>query len=127
MRQKLIDDGDLGFGGLRAGAHFLLQAIMPLLKGGEIGQDQLGVDHLDVADRVDGAADVMDIGILETADHLHDRVYFADVAEELVAEAFARARALYQAGDVHELDRGWDDFLRMGELRERFEPRSRAR
>jgi hypothetical protein len=33
--------------------------------------------------------DVVNIATLEAAYDLHDRVYFADVAEELVAEAFA--------------------------------------
>ena len=47
----------------------------------------------------------MDVGVLEAADDLDDRVDFADVGEELVAEPFALARALHQAGDVDELDR----------------------
>ena len=46
----------------------------------------------------------MDVRVLEAADHLHDGVHLADVREELVAEAFALARALHEAGDVHELD-----------------------
>ena len=35
------------------------------------------------------------VGILEAAHDLHDRVDFADVRQELVAEAFALARALH--------------------------------
>ena len=123
MRQKLFDDRALGLGRLRAGADFLLQAITPFLQRSEIGQDQLGVDHFDVAHRIDRRADVMDVGVLEAADDLHDRVHLADVAEELVAQAFARARAFHETGDVDELDRGRDDLLRTREFRQDFEPR----
>ena len=56
----------------------------------------------------------MDVGALETAHHLHDGVHFADVAEELVAESFARARAFHQSGDVDELDRGRERFFANG-------------
>ena len=52
---------------------------------------------------------MMDIGVFEATDHLDDGVDFADVTEELVAEAFARARALHQACDVDKLDRGRND------------------
>jgi hypothetical protein len=94
---------------------------VPLLKRCEISQDQLGVDHFDIANRIDRAADVMNIGVFEATNHLHDRVYLANVAEELVAETFAGARPFDQTRDVHKLDRGRDDFLRMRKLRERFE------
>ena len=121
MREQLFDHGGFRLRGFRSGAHFLLQAVTPFLQGGEIGQDELGVDHLDVAHRIDRATDVMDVAALETPHDLNDRVHFADVAEELVAEAFARARPFHQSGDVDELDRGRDDFLGMRKLGERFE------
>ena len=123
MRKKFVDDGDLGLRRFRSGADFLLQTIVPLLQRGEIGQDEFGVDHLDVANRVDRAADVMDIRVLEATDDLHDRVDLANVAEELVAESFAGARAFHEARDVHKLDRGRDDLLRVRKFRERFEAR----
>ena len=65
----------------------------------------------------------MNIGVFETADHLHDRVDLADVAEELVAKTFTGARAFDQASDVHKLDRGRDDFLGMRQFRESFQTR----
>ena len=100
-----------------------MQTIVPLLQRSEISQHQLGVDHFDIANRVDRSADVMNIGIFEAANHLDDRVHLADMAEKLVAETFARARAFHEARDVHKLDRGRDDLLRVRQLRERFEPR----
>ena len=52
------------------------------------------------------AADVMNVAVFKTTHDLHDRVHFADVAEKLVAEPFARARAFDQPGDIDKLDRG---------------------
>jgi len=40
------------------------------------------------------------VGVLETADHVDHGVHFADVRQELVAEAFSLRRALDQPGDV---------------------------
>ncbi len=111
MWQQLFDHDGLGLRCLRSGANFFLQAIASLLEGGEIREDEFGVDHLDVAHRIDRPGDVMDVRILKTTHDLHDRVHFADMAEELVAEAFARAGAFHQPGDVDELDCRRNDFL----------------
>ena len=62
----------------------------------------------------------MDVLVLEAADDLDDGVHFADVGQELVAEAFALARALDEAGDVDELDRRRDDDVRLRDLLEDF-------
>ncbi len=64
-----------------------------LLDGLEIGEQELGVDDVDVVEGIDIAGDVNDLGIVEAADDVADGVGGADVAEELVAEAFALARA----------------------------------
>src|SRR4029434_6913283 len=80
MRQQLLDHGGLRVRDLRPGADFLLQAVAPFLQRSEVGQNQLRVDDFDVAHRVDGAADVMDVAAFEAAYDLHDRVHCADVA-----------------------------------------------
>ena len=72
---------------------------------------------------IDRAHHVLDVGVLEAADHVHDGVHLADVGEELVAEAFALAGALHQAGDVHELHRGRHRPLRRDDAGEHVEPR----
>ncbi len=51
------------------------------------------------------AGDVHDVVVLEAAHDVRDRVDFADVREELVAEAFALRCAGDEAGDVDELHR----------------------
>ena len=47
---------------------------------------------------------VRDLGMLERAHHVHDRVDVADVAEEAVAEALALVGAAHQPGDVDDLE-----------------------
>ena len=59
--------------------------------GLEVGEHELGLDRLDVGDRVERAGDVDDVLVLEAAHDLDDRVHLADVLEELVAEALALA------------------------------------
>ena len=102
---------------------FLLEARHRALDGAEVGEHELGADRLDVARRVHAALDVDDVLVGEVADDLADRVGLADVGEELVAEALALARALHEAGDVHELDDRGHDALRVDDLGERVEAR----
>jgi len=74
-----------------------------LCEGVQVGQDQLHVDDLDITNRVDGAVDVGDVGVVEAADDVDDGVHLTDVTQELVAQAFALAGAPHEAGDVDEL------------------------
>lgn len=76
-----------------------------LLDGLEVGEDQLGVDRLDVVLGRDLAVDVDDVLVLEGADDLADRVRLANVREELVAQALALRSTPDDAGDVDEVDR----------------------
>ena len=91
--------------------HLLLQAIMLFLQGRQIREHELRIDHFDVTDWINRSADVMNVRIFKTANHLHDRVNFANVMKELVSQSFARARAFHQTGDIDELDRGWCDIF----------------
>ena len=63
------------------------------LEAVEVGQHQLGLDDLGVAQRIDDAFDMDHVRIGEAAEHVDDGVDLADVGEELVAEAFALAGA----------------------------------
>ena len=96
-----------------------------LLDGGEVGERQLGVDRLDVRDRVDAARDVHDVVVDEAAHDVRDRVGLADVGEELVAEALALRGAGDEARDVDELDDRRHDALGARDRRQRREPRVR--
>ena len=109
MRHQALEERKLGLGLLVAALRLLLGLVDPLLDGVEVREDELGRHDLDVPDRVDRAHRVDDVGILEAAHDVDDRVHLADVREELVAEALALAGAGDEAGDVHELDRRGDD------------------
>jgi len=75
-----------------------------------------------VAHRIDRAHHVHDVGVFEAANHVHDRVHFADVRQELVAQTLALGRALHQPRDIHELDHGRDLLLGPDELEQAVEP-----
>ena len=71
-----------------------LEAPLGLL---EIGVDQLGLDRLDVGERVDPSLGMDDVRVVVDPDDVDDRVGLADVREELVAEALAAVGARDQA------------------------------
>ena len=76
--------------GRRAGSPLASRASsgQPLLDRLEVGQDELGVDRLDIARRIDPGVDVDDVVVVEGAHHLADGVGLADGGQELVAQAF---------------------------------------
>src|SRR4029077_18376180 len=100
---------ELVLGFLVVAARFLLRGQDALLEALEISQQQLGLDGLGVADRVDRALDMSDVAALEAAEHMGDGVDLADVAEELVAEPFALGGAAHQPRDVYEFELRPDD------------------
>ena len=79
-----------------------LHAALGLL---EVGEHELRLDRLDVAQRVDAALGVHHVLVAVGAHDVHDRVGLADVREEAVAEALALVRARHEPGDVVEVDR----------------------
>ena len=44
------------------------------------------------------------VAVLKTANDVHDRIHFADIAQKLVAKAFALRSTFYQTCDVYKLD-----------------------
>jgi hypothetical protein len=108
---ELRESGELGFnlvigvGGLAE----LFHLGVALVDGVEVGEEELGVDDVDVVEGVDAAGDVDDLGVVEAADDVADGVCGADVAEELIAEAFAFGSAFDETGDVDELHGGGDE------------------
>ncbi len=77
----------------------------------EVAEDEFGFDDFPIVLGVDFAVDMDDVGVIKNADDMADGVAFANMGEELVAEAFAFASAFDEAGDVDEFDRGGDDFF----------------
>jgi len=99
----------------------LLDFLKTLFHGVEIGEHQLGVDHLDVPDRIDRSRDVMHVGIFEAPHHLHDRIDLADVAEKFVTEPFASRRPLHQPRDIDEFNRCGNKHGGLGDLGEHLQ------
>jgi hypothetical protein len=56
---------------------------------------------------------------------VRDRIRFANVGQELIAETFALRGAGDKARDVDEFDRRWNDLLRFRDRRQRRKPRIR--
>ena len=110
---------DLGF--LVAGARRPAVAQQRFLDGGHVDQRQLGIDDLDVAQRIDTAGNVNHVVIGEAAHHVQHGVGFADVGEELVAQPFPLGGAGDQPGDIDELGDRRHDALRLDDLRQLVE------
>ena len=117
----LMEELLIALGGLRG---LLYTAVDHL----QVRHDQLQVDGLDVAQGVHGDVlacighHVHDVLVVKASDHMDDGVRAADVLQELVAQAGALAGALYQTGDVHELDDGGRLFVRLVHLRQLVQP-----
>ena len=116
MGQKLRGDRVFRLRGFRSGAYLFLQTILSFLQRRQIGEHQFGIDYFNVTNRVNSSADVMNIGILKATDDLYNRVYLANMTEELIAETFAHARAFDETSDINELNRGRHNFLGMRDL-----------
>ena len=90
----------------------LLLAAQAVADDLEVGQDQLQVDGINVADGVNalGLVDVLDhmndVVIVEAAHNMDDGVALADVAQKLVAETRALAGTLDQTCNVNKLNDG---------------------
>jgi len=120
MSKQALLKGEFGFELLVAAGGFC-GAFDAFFDGGDVGKDEFEIDGLDVVERIDFSGHVGNIVVFETAYDLDDGVDFADVGEELVAEAFAGGGAADEAGDINELEGGRDGFLRFNEGGEDFE------
>ena len=100
----------------------LLQPRYRLLQGLHIGQDQLGLDDLDIGSGIDLAVDVDDIVVGEDPDHLTDGVALANVGQELVTQTGALGGAFDDAGDIDEGHRCRKDSFGPEHLRQPGQP-----
>ena len=65
------------------------------------------------------------IAIFKAAQHMHNRIHFADIGKELIAQAFTLGSAAHQTRDIHEFQTGRHGFLRLANARQRIQPRIR--
>ena len=103
-------------------AGLLLQPRDRLLQSLHIGEDQLGLDHLDIGAGVHLAVDVDDIVVGEHSHHLTDRVALADIGQELITQPGALRCAFDDAGDIDEGHRRRQDALRAEDLGQPVQP-----
>ena len=108
-----------------AGAGRFFAAFDHPLDGLHVGQQQLRIDRFNIAQRINAAIDVDDVFIFIAADHVQHGIDVPQIAQELIAEAFALRRAAHQAGNIHQLKNGRDDFLGFDVFIDRGQPRSR--
>ena len=98
------------------GLEHLLRLVDAAVEDLHIRKDQLEVDRLDVAGRVDAALDMHDIVVHKAAHDMHNRIHLADVRKELVAKPLSLGRAAHQPGDIHKLNRRGRVLLRVVHL-----------
>ena len=82
----------------------------------KVRKHQLRFNRLGVRYGIDTAFDMGDVIVLEAAQHMHDGIHLADIRQELVAQPLPARGAAHEAGNVHEVDAGRDDFLRTCDL-----------
>ena len=93
----------------------------PSLQDFQIRKDQLQIDRLNVAHRINTSVYMHDICIFKAAHHMDDSIHLTDVCEELVSQAFSFGSSLHKPCDIHELDRRGDDLLRVIHLSENIQ------
>src|SRR3546814_393486 len=76
----------------------------------------LPIYDLFVAQRVHGPVHVNYIVIVETAEYMNNGIGSADITQELIAQAFPFACPFYQAGDINDLNSGWNQSLRIDQI-----------
>ena len=93
----------------------------------EVSHDELGVDDLNIAQRVGRALDMSDIGVFKAAHDMDDRVAAADVGQKLVSEALALRRALDETRDVDKFNHSGRELLGVMLVAQPLEPLVRHR
>ena len=127
QRQRAVDEIECFLRFLVLASDPLLKRVDAALEAIEISQHQLGLDRLDIGDRIDRVADMRHVRIVEAAHHVRDRVDLADVAEELVAEPLAFGRAFHEPCDIHEGEPRRHDLGGLRKLGQHVETRIRHR
>ena len=71
-----------------------------------IRKDQFQIDGLNITRRINGTVDVDNIGILETAHYMYNRIDLPDIGKELVSESLSLAGTLYKSCNINKFDCG---------------------
>ena len=104
-----------------AGLRLLLSAGHAALNCFKILDEKFVIDDLLVADRIDCTVNMGDVIVIETTQHMYDRIRLPYVGKKLVAETFALAGAFYEAGDIDNFYRSGNHTLRLTHIDERVQ------
>ena len=96
-------------------------AVQGLFNSGQIGQTKFCLNHLNVRDGVNFAGHVNDVVVFKAAHHIDGGIGLADMGQKLVAQAFARAGACNQPGNVNKFNDGPLNFLRAHNRRQQIQ------
>ena len=107
---------------LFAGAHLFLETLPALFNLGQIRQTELKVDHLSITGWTHSTGHMNHVVVFKATHHMHDRVDFADVCQELVTKAFTLAGAFHQTGDINELHPRRNELLAVTQIRQLLQP-----
>ncbi len=91
----------------------------------EVGEEQLGPNGLDVANRVHRARRVRDVRVVEAAHHVDQRFDLPNMSQEPVSQPLPLVRALDEPGDIEELDHRRHLARRLDQLEEPVQPEIR--
>ena len=133
MSGKLCQPGSFGSSGLIAGLGGFLLAAQAVADNFQVGQDQLQVDGVNIADGVNAFRlvhilhNMDDVVIVKAAHHMYNGIALADMAQELVSQTSALAGTFDQTGDIHKLHNGGGLFVCLPDLGQFVQPGIRNR
>ena len=78
------------------------QTFHTFFNGFHICKAQFGVDNFNVTQGVNAAFNVGDVAIFKATYNLSNSIYFADVCQEFVTQAFALGSAFYKTSNIYE-------------------------
>ncbi|MNJ67535.1 hypothetical protein D3C77_637180 [compost metagenome] len=102
---------------LVAALHVFTGALDPLLYTVQIGKNQFKVNRLDITDWIDFSIHVGNVLVFKAAYDVYNRIYFANVGKELVAEPFSLTRTAHKTCDINEFKRCRHRTVRHDQLR----------
>ena len=93
----------------------------------KIGETQLRLDDVDIAQRIDSPLHMRDVRTLKAAHHMRDRIHLTNVLKELIAKPLALRRALHEPRNIDKTHARRRRFLGMIEIRQHRQTRIRHR
>ena len=100
---------------------FLLQAGKSFFKGLHVGQNELSLNNVNIAGRIDLSVNMHNIVIRKSPDNLANRICLTNIRQELVARPLPFRGTFHNSRNVNERDRRRDDLRRIEHLRQTFQ------